>query len=148
MAPHQQRDRAINEEAILRKIARQPRQTAGFKQLVRELGARGNDRRALGEELVRLVRQRKLVQISKDRFAIPQAAEKKNLVSGRLSMHRDGYGFVIPDSPDLKARIAGDIFINPQAIGAAMHGCHLDHTSQPGSSAGQETPREDETANR
>src|SRR5205807_1160362 len=115
-ATERQHNQEIDEQAILRKIARQPKQTAGFKQLVRELGAHGNDRRRLGEELVRLVRQRKLVQIAKDRFAIPQAAEKKNLTSGRLSMHRDGYGFVTPDSPELKARIAGDIFINPQAI--------------------------------
>jgi ribonuclease R len=138
---HRQHGAQIDEPAILRKIARQPRQTAGFKQLVRELGARGNDRRQLGEELVRLVRQRKLVQIAKDRFAIPQAAEKKNLASGRLSMHRDGYGFVTPDSPELKSKIEGDIFINPQAIGAAMHGdevlVEIGHTRAGGRAEGR-----------
>src|ERR1019366_8020065 len=49
-----------------------------------------------------------------------------NLVSGRLTMHRDGFGFVIPDgkalSPTLKARLTGDIFIAPHLIGNAMHG--------------------------
>ncbi len=41
-------------------------------------------------------------------------------------MHRDGFGFVIPDasslSPSLKSRLVGDIFIPPHAIGNAMHG--------------------------
>jgi ribonuclease R len=41
-------------------------------------------------------------------------------------MHRDGYGFVIPepDSVDagVKSRLAGDVFIPPHAIGSSMHG--------------------------
>ncbi len=45
---------------------------------------------------------------------------------GRLTMHRDGFGFVIPDAsslaPSLKSKLAGDIFIAPHAIGNAMHG--------------------------
>src|SRR6185437_11064456 len=40
--------------------------------------------------------------------------------------HRDGFGFVLPEagSPDeaLRARLSGDVFIPPPAIGAAMHG--------------------------
>src|SRR5207237_710760 len=112
----------ISESAILQKITRQPKQEAGFKQLVREMGARGNDRRALADELVRMVRHKKLVQVAKDRFAIPRAAEKKNLISGRLNMHRDGYGFVTPDSEELRSRFAGDCFIHPQGVCAAVHG--------------------------
>ena len=27
----------------------------------------------------------------------------KNIINGRLSMHRDGYGFVIPESTKLRA---------------------------------------------
>ena len=56
----------------------------------------------------------------------PDAAPDKNLVAGRLTMHRDGFGFVIPDasslSPSMKSRLVGDIFIAPHAIGNAMHG--------------------------
>ena len=41
-------------------------------------------------------------------------------------MHRDGFGFVIPEAtsldPNLKARLAGDVFIPPHAIGSSMHG--------------------------
>ena len=41
-------------------------------------------------------------------------------------MHRDGFGFVIPEAAsldaNLKARLAGDVFIPPPAIGSSMHG--------------------------
>ena len=36
-------------------------------------------------------------------------------------MHRDGYGFVIPNAGQ-RTTISGDIFIPPAAIGSAMHG--------------------------
>ena len=83
----------ISDTNILRNIERQPRQTAGYKQLVRELGARGNDRRELSERLRSLVSRGELVQADGDRYAIPKASRGKNQVTGRLSMHRDGYGF-------------------------------------------------------
>ncbi len=49
-----------------------------------------------------------------------------NLLVGRLTMHRDGFGFVIPEADSLdaslKGRLAGDVFIPPHAIGSSMHG--------------------------
>src|SRR5438552_2935779 len=116
----------ISDAAILKKIEHQPKRTAGFKQLVRELGIHGDARRELSERLKRLVSSKQLVQVDSDRYAIPQAATGKNLIVGRLSMHRDGFGFVIPDASlldeRLKARLTGDIFIPPPAVGSAMHG--------------------------
>src|SRR2546421_6085725 len=116
----------ISEAAILKKIERQPKHTAGYKQLVRELGLHGEGRRELNERLKRLVASKQLVQVDSDRYAIPGAATGKNVLVGRLSMHRDGFGFVIPDASSLderlKARLAGDIFIPPHSIGSAMHG--------------------------
>jgi len=48
------------------------------------------------------------------------------MLVGRLTMHRDGFGFVIPDAAsldaNLKARLAGDVFIAPHATGSSMHG--------------------------
>jgi ribonuclease R len=50
----------------------------------------------------------------------------RNSLIGRLTMHRDGFGFVIPEADsldaNLKARLAGDVFIPPPAIGSSMHG--------------------------
>jgi len=116
----------LPDSAILKKIGQQPRQTAGFKQLLRELGLHGVERRLLGESLQRLVQTGQLKQVDGDRYAIPAAIAAKNLVAGKLSMHRDGFGFVIPDRNALdermKSRISGDIFIPPPAVGSAMHG--------------------------
>ncbi len=116
----------LSDSAILKKIERQPKRTAAFKQLLRELGLHGAARRELSESLERMVANGQLLRVDADRYALPQAAAGKNMVVGRLSMHRDGFGFVIPDASSLderlKSRLAGDIFIPPPAIGNAMHG--------------------------
>jgi ribonuclease R len=116
----------LSDSSILKHIARQPKRAAGFKQLVRELGLHGEARGELDAQLRKLVAGGALIQDDSDRYALPQAAADKNLVAGRLTMHRDGFGFVIPDSkslsPSLRARLTGDIFIPPHLIGNAMHG--------------------------
>jgi ribonuclease R len=116
----------LSDSAILKHIARQPKRSAGFKQLVRELGLHGDERRELNDRLRKLVSAGTLIPVDSDRYALPQAAADKNLVIGRLTMHRDGFGFVIPDANSLPAalrsRIAGDIFVPPHLIGSAMHG--------------------------
>ena len=116
----------LSDSAILKKIERQPKHTAGYKQLVRELGLHGDGRRELTDRLKSLVAGGQLRQVDSDRYAIPQAITGKNVAVGRLTLHRDGFGFVILDPnslpPNLKSRISGDIFIPPHAIGSAMHG--------------------------
>ena len=116
----------LSDSSILKHIARQPKSTAGFKQLVRELGLHGDERRELNDRLQKLVAGGALIAMDSDRYALPQAATNKNLVVGRLTMHRDGFGFVIPDASSLpaalKSRLAGDIFVPPHLIGNAMHG--------------------------
>src|ERR1700676_312906 len=116
----------LSDSIILKHIARQPKRAAGFKQLVRELGLHGEERRELDELLHKLVVSGALIRGDTDRYALPHPAADKNLVAGRLIMHRDGFGFVIPDtkslSPALRARLTGDIFIAPHLIGNAMHG--------------------------
>src|SRR4051812_4160394 len=118
----------LSDSIILKKIQRQPKQTAGYKQLMRELGLHGDQRKELSGRLQKMISAGQLVKMDSDRYAIPQAAaaSSKNLIAGKLSLHRDGFGFVIPDlasaSPNLKGRLAGDIFIPPHAIGSAMHG--------------------------
>src|SRR5450432_1957786 len=116
----------LSDSSILKKIQHQPRQTAAYKQLVREMGLYGAERRDLHERLQKLVAGGQLLAVESDRYAIPQAASDKNLVVGRLTMHRDGFGFVTPEiasaSPALKSRLSGDIFVPPHAVGSAMHG--------------------------
>jgi ribonuclease R len=110
------------DQAILSHIERQPHRSAGFKQLVREMKVRGNERRQLAERLQALVKRGRLIETGRDRYTLPEhATAQQNLIAGRLTMHRDGYGFVIPN-PGQRSPLTGDIFINPQAIGSAMHG--------------------------
>ena len=44
-------------------------------------------------------------------------------VRGRLVLHHDGYGFVVPDVPI--PQLDGDVFIPPNAVEDAMHGDHV-----------------------
>ncbi len=45
---------------------------------------------------------------------------RRDEISGRLVLHHDGYGFVVPDTP--MPQYAGDIFIPRDAVEDAMHG--------------------------
>ena len=117
------------DSAILRHIERQPKKMASYKQLLRELGAKGEARRELSDRLYALVKKGQLLEVDQGRYSLPQVPQGKaarNTLVGRLSMHRDGYGFVIADAntldPNLKARLAGDVFIPPPAVGSSMHG--------------------------
>ena len=112
----------ITDQAILRQIERQPHRSAGYKQLVREMSVRGNDRRVLAERLEALVKGGRLIETGRERYTLAEhAAARENLIAGRLNMHRDGYGFVIPNAGQ-RSTIEGDIYISPQSIGSAMHG--------------------------
>ena len=66
------------------------------------------------------------MQIDAGRYAIPKAKTNRNTFVGRLSMHRDGYGFVTPEAAslneNLKSKLAGDVFIPPHVTGSSMHG--------------------------
>ena len=46
-----------------------------------------------------------------------------NQLTGRLVAHRDGYGFVVPDTP--RKDLDGDLFIGRDSLGDAMHGDHV-----------------------
>ncbi|HXN20644.1 MAG TPA: VacB/RNase II family 3'-5' exoribonuclease [Candidatus Binatus sp.] len=52
--------------------------------------------------------------------AIPKRAQDPNLIPGRIVAHRDGYAFLVPDSPI--SGVEGDLFIGRDNLGDAMHG--------------------------
>jgi len=116
----------VTEQEVLRYIGKQTRHIAGFKQIIHDLAVRGRDRRQAQELLREMTRRRKLVAIGKDRWSLPTSAGSQDVIVGRLSMHRDGYGFVTPERnslpPRAQGKLQGDIFIPPPEIGSAMHG--------------------------
>jgi ribonuclease R len=111
----------MTDRELLHRIERSAGQRAGYKQLVRELGlGGGRERRMLLEQLDRMTARGELVKSDRDHWALPQAASRSNLVAGRLDVHRDGFGFVRPET-----RQAGgddDIFIPPNEMNGAMQG--------------------------
>ena len=111
----------MTDRELLHRIERSAGQRAGYKQLVRELGlGGGRERRMLLEQLDRMTARGELVKSDRDHWALPQAASRNNLVAGRLDVHRDGFGFVRPET-----RQAGgddDIFIPPNEMNGAMQG--------------------------
>src|SRR5271170_6093569 len=109
----------LTDQVILRHIERQPHHSAGYKQLVRELNLRGDDRRLLAERLESLVKSARLIETGRDRYTLAEhAAARQNLIAGRLSMHRDGYGFVIPTAGQGRAEAPA---LPPKAGGRAGH---------------------------
>ena len=134
---------------LINRISRFAGSKAGYKQLVRELGlGGGRERRLLVEQLTRMVARGELVRAGDDAWALPIAPStpkdvstsdqrtqrmhrfqgfeaavrsgRDRLVSGRLDLHRDGFGFVRPDNGS-SAKL-DDIFIPPNEINGAMQG--------------------------
>jgi ribonuclease R len=99
-------------------ISRLPHRRGNFKQLIRELGAKGAQRAEVETALARLAARGDLIELRSGHYAV--TAGSREFAVGRLNMHRDGYGFLISDRP--MEGIAGDIFIPRESAKAAMHG--------------------------
>ena len=108
----------MTDPAILDHIARLPHARATFKQLVKELGSRGASRSELDAALDRLSERGDLIEVKSGHFVLTRLS--REYVVGRLNMHRDGYGFVIPDHPIEGLR--GDIYVPRDSAQTAMHG--------------------------
>ncbi|MGI4854723.1 MAG: RNB domain-containing ribonuclease [Janthinobacterium lividum] len=119
---------------------------AGYKQLVRELGmGGGRERRMLLEQLAKMTSRAALVKLDAEHWALPETHRERakndtgrrgfaadlrtranermqgraDLVAGKLSLHRDGFGFV--RSTDASAADS-DVFIPPHELNGAMQG--------------------------
>jgi ribonuclease R len=111
----------MTDRELLHRIERSAGQRAGYKQLVRELGlGGGRERRMLVEQLDRMTARGELIKSDRDHWALPQAVSRNNLVAGRLDVHRDGFGFVRPETR--QASGDDDIFIPPNEMNGAMQG--------------------------
>ena len=118
----------MTDNDLLERLERSPGQRAGYKQLVRELGlGGGRERRLLLEQLDRLTASGRLVKVDRESWSLSAPARKRNnWVSGRLDLHRDGYGFVRPQTRGAGTREKTgeeeDIFIPPDCLESAMQG--------------------------
>jgi ribonuclease R len=108
----------VNRRDILTVLAAQPHGRASFKHLVRELRLKGHERKELLETLEEMARTGALIELRGEVFVVPGRTQEYTV--GRLSAHRDGYGFVVAEAPP--PGVKGDVFLPPRAAGRAMHG--------------------------
>ena len=108
----------MRDAALIEHIAKLPHARASFKQLVRELGAKGTPRQDLENALARLTAGGELIELRSGHFAV--TARNREFAVGRLHMHKDGYGFLIAERPI--EGVSGDVFIPPESAEQAMHG--------------------------
>jgi len=101
----------MRDAALIDHIAKLPHARANFKQLVKELGAKGAKREDLENALARLTARGDLIELRSGHFAV--TARSREFAVGRLHMHKDGYGFLIAERP--VEGITGDIFIPPDS---------------------------------
>ncbi len=115
------RDRAepFTDRSLLEHIRALPHARATYKQLVKELHLQGENRDALEDALDRLADKGSLVELRSGHFVATGA--NSEYLAGRLSIHRDGFGFLIPDPPAPEG-IRGDIFLPPDQAAKGMHG--------------------------
>jgi ribonuclease R len=117
--PKQKRGGEFDERDLLEHVRSLPHGRATFKQLVRELGLQGEKRDALEDALDRLTEKGLLVELRSGHFIA--TGTNAEYVAGRLSVHRDGFGFLIPDPPEPDS-IRGDIFLPPPEAAKGMNG--------------------------
>ena len=83
-------------------------------EIARKIGVSGRARVALRGTLRELERAGEIARIRKDRYVLPAEAD---LVTGKLSIHPAGYGFLTSEKQG-----EPDIFIAAENVGTAMHG--------------------------
>jgi ribonuclease R len=82
--------------------------------IARKLGLKGRERIALRRILRELENAGEVARVRKNRYVLPTEAD---LVTGKLSIHQAGYGFLTSERPG-----QADIFIAAENTGTAMHG--------------------------
>src|ERR1044071_4370344 len=101
-------------QQLLSLLSRKDYRPLNKTEIARKCGVSGRTRVALRKMLRDLERAGEIARIRKDRYVLPREAD---LVTGKLSVHPVGYGFVTSDKPG-----EADVFIAAENVGTAMHG--------------------------
>jgi len=109
---------SFNDNSLIAHIRQLPHGRATYKQLVKELRLTGENRDTLEDALDRLTDKGLLVELRSGHFIA--VGRNSEFVAGRLSIHRDGFGFLVPDA--LAGEVHTDIFLPPPEAQKGMHG--------------------------
>ena len=101
-------------EQILGLLRRKDYRPLNKIDIARKLGLTGAEGVALRKRLRELERAGEIARIRKNRYVLPAEAD---LVTGKLSIHQAGYGFLTSEMPGQP-----DVFIAAENTGTAMHG--------------------------
>jgi ribonuclease R len=108
----------FTDRSLLEHVRKLPHAKATYKQLVKELRLTGENRESLEDALDRLAEKGLLVELRSGHFVA--TGPNSDYVAGRLSVHRDGFGFLIPDPAG--SAPGEDIFLPPNEAAKGMHG--------------------------
>src|SRR6266403_1498781 len=101
-------------EQILALLSRKDYRPLNKIEIARKIGVSGRARLAVRGTLRDLEQAGEIARIRKDRYVLPAEAD---LLSGKLSIHPAGYGFLISEKAGQP-----DVFIAAENVGTAMHG--------------------------
>src|SRR5437763_4238520 len=101
-------------EQILALLASPDYRPLDKSELAKAIGRKSGVRMGLNQALRELERSGEIARIRKNRYVLPAEAD---LVTGTLSIHQAGYGFLITEKPG-----EADIFVAAENTGTAMHG--------------------------
>ena len=101
-------------EQLLALLSRKDYRPLSKTEIARKFGVSGRARVALRKTLRDLERAGEIARIRKDRYVLPAEAD---LVTGKLSLHPVGYGFLTSEKSG-----EPDVFIAAENVGTAMHG--------------------------
>jgi len=116
-------------EEILALLSRKDYRPLNKIEIAKKFGVSGRARVALRRTLRDLERTGEIARIRKDRYVLPAEAD---LVTGKLSLHPAGYGFLILEKPG-----ESDVFIAAENVGTAMHGDRVIARVSPEAPAGR-----------
>ncbi len=127
----------MRDSVLLDHIAKQPHGKTNLKHLFKELRVKGDDRDAIEAAIDRLTGRGELIQLPNQHYVA--ASRSREFIAGRVSIHRDGYGFVIPDHP--VQGLQGDLYIGRDNTRGAMNGdraiARITHSGPAGRSEGE-----------
>ena len=104
----------IEKEAILQQLQKKSDHPLLLKELIQQMNVPKEQRNEVKKLLRQMVQDGAIIRIRGNRYGVP---EEMSLVVGRLKGHRDGYGFVIPETEG-----EPDIYIGAKSMNEAMHG--------------------------
>ena len=107
-------------EQVLDAIKSKVDHPATIREVMQRLKLSREDRMTLRRRLATLVESGALIKVRGNRYGLP---DRMQLVTGRLTVNPQGFGFVAPDAG--VAHLDGDLYIARDNLNQAMHGDHV-----------------------